>query len=238
LKTVVSLLLWAAGSIYFFFAFIILSICLYLLPKDKTYATARALFAVLLKIVGIRLTVSGSEHIDRQGTYLIMGNHQSLFDIFVIPVAIPLTIVGVEAAYHFSIPLWGRMAKRWGNIPIARRNIKKAIASLEKAREVLVSGTSIGILPEGHRTLTGEIGEFKKGPFHLALQSGADILPFAISGLFEYNAKSSWKLNPGPVRVSIGRPLGYEQFKTCSVEELRDLVRRSILDLQSGKISA
>jgi len=58
LKTAVSLLLWAAGSIYFFFAFIILSACLYLLPKDKTYATARALFAVLLKIVGIRLTVS------------------------------------------------------------------------------------------------------------------------------------------------------------------------------------
>jgi 1-acyl-sn-glycerol-3-phosphate acyltransferase len=236
LKTVVSLLLWAAGSIYFFFAFLILSTCLYLLPKDKTYATARALFAVLLKIMGIRLTVTGREHIDRQGTYLIMGNHQSLFDIFVIPVAIPLTIVGVEAAYHFSIPLWGRMAKRWGNIPIARRNIKKAIASLEKAREVLVAGTSIGILPEGHRTLTGEIGEFKKGPFHLALQAGADILPFAISGLFEYNAKSSWKLNPGPVRVTIGRPLGYERFKTCSVEELRDLVRRSILEIQKKEM--
>lgn len=232
MKTLVSLLLWAAGSIYFFFAFILLSICLYLLPRDTTYATARALFAVLLKIMGIRLIVTGRENFDRQGTYLVMGNHQSLYDIFVIPVAVPLTLVGVEAAYHFSIPLWGRIIKKWGNIPIARRNIKKAIASLEKAREVLVSGTSIGILPEGHRTLTGEIGEFKKGPFHLALQAGADILPFAISGLFEYNAKSSWKLNPGPVRVTIGRPLMYRQFKSCSVEELRDLVRRNIIDLQ------
>jgi len=232
LKTIASLLLWAAGSLYFFFTFIILFICLYLLPKDKTFATARALFTVLLKIMGIRLTVAGREHIDRQGTYLIMGNHQSLFDVFVIPVAIPLTIVAVEAAYHFSFPLWGRMVKRWGNIPIARRNIRKAIASLEKAGEVLVSGTSIGILPEGHRTLTGEIGEFKKGPFHLALQAKADILPFAINGLFEYNAKSSLRLNPGPVHVTIGRPLGYEQFKACSVEELRDLVRRTIIDLQ------
>lgn len=233
MKTVVSLLLWIAGLIYFFITFVILTICLYILPRDKTYATARVLFAVLLKIVGIRLTVSGQHHIDLSRTYLIMGNHQSLFDIFVIPVAIPLSFIGVEAAYHFSLPLWGMLMKKWGNIPIARKNFTDAVKSLENAREALGSGTSIGIMPEGTRTLTGEIGEFKKGPFHLALQAGADILPFAISGLFEYHNKNSWKFTPGRVRVTIGQPLRFEDFKDFSVDALSDLVRRTIIDLQN-----
>ena len=199
----VSLLLWTVGLTYFFIIFIILTICLYILPREKTYAIARLLFAVLLKVVGIRLTVSGQHYIDPNHTYLIMGNHQSLFDIFVIPVAIP------------------------------RRKFSDAVKSLEKAREALGSGISIGILPEGTRTLTGEIGEFKKGPFHLALGAGADILPFAIGGLFEYHNKNSWKLNPGPVRLAIGRPLLFENFKEFSVEDLSDLLRQTIIDLQS-----
>jgi 1-acyl-sn-glycerol-3-phosphate acyltransferase len=233
LKTIVSLLLWTAGWTYFFIIFIILAICLYILPRDKTYATARLLFAVLLKIVGIRLAVTGQEHIEPHRTYIIMGNHQSLFDIFVIPVAIPMSFIGVEAASHFSIPLWGMLMKKWGNIPIARQNLSQAVKSLEKARAALGSGTSIGILPEGTRTLTGEVGEFKKGPFHLALQAEADILPFAISGLFEFYNKNSWQLTPGRVRVAIGRPLRFEDFKDFSVDALSDLLRRTIIDLQN-----
>ncbi len=233
MKTVVSLLLWTAGLTYFFITFIILTICLYVLPRDKTYATARLLFAVLLKIMRIRLTVAGQQHIDPHRTYLIMGNHQSLFDIFVIPVAISLSFVGVEAASHFSLPLWGVLIRKWGNIPIARKNFTDALKSLEKARAALGSGTSIGILPEGTRTRTGEIGEFKKGPFHLALQAEADILPFAISGLFEYYNKNSWKLAPGRVYLTIGRPLLFEDFKDFSVDTLSGLLRRTIIDLQN-----
>jgi 1-acyl-sn-glycerol-3-phosphate acyltransferase len=96
-----------------------------------------------------------------------MGNHQSLFDLFVIPAAIPLTYVAVEAAYHFSIPLWGSLVTRWGCIPIHRRNLEKAKESLETAQQQLAAGPSIIILSEGHRTLTGRLGPFKKGPFHL-----------------------------------------------------------------------
>jgi 1-acyl-sn-glycerol-3-phosphate acyltransferase len=231
MKKIFSLGLWSLGSLFFLFSFFIIVVCLFLLPQKTTFKAVRFLFGVLIKIMGIKLVVKGQENIDPSHTYLIMGNHQSLFDLFVIPAAIPLCFVGVEAAYHFSLPVWGSLIRRWGCIPIERNNFKKAVLSLETAKKRLLSGMSIGILPEGHRTLTGEMTEFKKGPFHLARGANADILPFGINGLFEYNQKGSLNLSPGVVKVNIGRPIPFETFKNLSVDELRKTLFDRIFNL-------
>jgi len=127
----------------------------------------------------------------------------------------------VEAAYHFNLPVWGYLIRKWGCIPIQRDNLKKAFTSLETARKTLISGMSIAILPEGHRTLTGEMSSFKKGPFHLAKGAKVDILPFAITGLYDYHKKGSFLLKPGEVRVNIGEPILYDEFEDLSIKELR-----------------
>ncbi len=183
--------------------------------------------------MGIKLEVFGQEHIQHDKPCLIMGNHQSLFDVFVIPAAISQIFVGVEASYHFSLPIWGYLTRMWGNIPIERNNLKKAIASLKIAKETLASGMNIAILPEGHRTLTGKLMPFKKGPFHLAKSTNADILPFYINGLFNYNKKNALIINPGIVTVNIGKPIEFETIKNLSVEELRDTVFNRIHDLST-----
>ncbi|BBO69900.1 hypothetical protein DSCA_38300 [Desulfosarcina alkanivorans] len=224
-------MLWTAGTAFFAFTFVILSVGLFMLSRERVFALARFLFSIQTRLMGIRLNVTGLEHLDRTKTYLIMGNHQSLFDLFVIPAALPGVYTAVEAAYHFSIPLWGSLIARWGCIPIHRRNLEKAKESLDIARQRLREGISLIILPEGHRTLTGRMGEFKKGPFHLARQAGADILPFAISGLFEYNAKGAFHLNPKPVQVAIGPPIPFSVCAGMTPEQLRDWVRGVIADL-------
>lgn len=228
-----SAVLWMVGTAFFGFTFIILSMGLFIFSRQRVFTLARFLFSVQTRIMGIRLTVTGMENLNRSQTYLIMGNHQSLFDLFVVPAAIPLTYVAVEAAYHFSIPLWGSLITRWGCIPIHRNNLEKAKQSLEIARQRLQEGASIIILPEGHRTLTGEMGPFKKGPFHLACKAGADILPFAISGLFDYNRKGAFCLNPKSVWVSIGPTIPYSVCAGMTPEQLRDRVRRVIAGLAS-----
>jgi len=181
----------------------------------------RFLFGILIKLMGIKLIVTGTENIIPDKPYLIMGNHQSLFDIFVVPAAMPLCFVGVEAAYHFYLPVWGYLIRKWGNISIERKNLKKAIASIEIAKKTLLSGLSIGIFPEGHRTLTGKMTPFKKGPFHLAKGAGADILPFGVNGLFAYQQKGSMDIRPGIVKVNIGKPIQYETIKNLSIDETR-----------------
>ncbi len=213
--------LWITGGLFFLFSFFILVFCLFFLPKKTTYNIAGFLFSILIRLMGIKLVVTGREHIQSDKTYLIMGNHQSLFDLIVIPAAIPLCFVAVEAAYHFSLPVWGYLIRKWGCIPIERNNIKKAVLSLETAKKTLLSGMSIAILPEGHRTLTGNMAPFKKGPFHLAKGAKADILPFAINGLFSFHHKSSLILRPGKVKVNIGKPIPYNSFKDLSIDETR-----------------
>ncbi|WDP88261.1 MAG: 1-acyl-sn-glycerol-3-phosphate acyltransferase [Desulfobacter sp.] len=179
---------------------------------------------MLIRLMGVELRVKGRENIDPDTTYLIMGNHESLFDLFVIPAAIPLVFTGVEAAYHFSIPIWGYLIRKWGCIPIRRGNLEQAKQSLEQARMTLATGLSIAILPEGHRTRTGRMAPFKKGPFHLAKNTGAPILPFGISGLYDYQQRGGFVLKPGRVTVTIGRPIPFERYDSMSVEELRAFV--------------
>lgn len=182
--------------------------------------------------MGINLLVKGKENIDTTKSYIIMGNHQSLFDVFIIPCSIPKPFVGVEASYHFDFPFWGWLIKKWGNIPINRSNHEKAIKGMQKAETILNNGLSIGILPEGHRTLTGKIGGFKKGGFHLAKNTKADILPLGISkSLYDYKNKHSWKLNPQKITVTIGKPLTYNSYKDLSVDQLKEKVKEIIVNL-------
>ncbi len=232
LEKIRSMLLWGVGLFHFIIVFLVLGCGLLLFPPPKIYPLARILARSQLRIMGVRLQVIGLNNFDHQRPFLIMGNHESIFDVFAIPAAIPMFSVGVEASYHFAMPLWGWLIKRWGNIPISRTNLTKAKASLDRAGQVIRSGVSIIILPEGHRTLTGELGEFKKGPFHLALAAQADILPFVIKGLFKYNRKGNRILRPTTAQVKFGQPLEYISFQGSSVEMLRCRVREVMLALK------
>jgi 1-acyl-sn-glycerol-3-phosphate acyltransferase len=234
MKIIVSAILWTIGLIHAAFAFTLVIGSLILFSNRRTHALAKTLAMSQLFVMGVRVEVRGRERFDPEKSYFIMGNHQSLFDVFVIPPAVSLFIVAVEAASHFSWPVWGAFTTRWGNIPIARSDRGKAIVALEKAGGFLKSGVSVLILPEGHRTMNGDIREFKKGPFHLALDARADILPFAMAGLYEYKSKHSWLLNPGKVVVEFGEPMAYESFKNMSVDEVKDETRRRMIRLKDS----
>jgi len=205
-----------------------------ILFSPKTiYPAVRILARTQLLIMGVNVRILGLENVDQKHSYVVMGNHESLFDIFAFPAAFPMHLVAVEAAYHFSLPLWGYLTRKWGNIPIQRKNKAEAISALEKAKQVSQSGTSIIILPEGHRTLTGKTETFKKGPFHLAKEAKADILPFAFIGLYEFNNKNSWHLHPQTVSVVFGKPMPYASFKDLTIDTLKEQVRDKIIELKT-----
>ena len=223
-----SALLWSAGGLHFVWAFALIIAGLTLTEGRRLFPLVRWLMGWQLRIMGVRLRVFGTGRIDPRRAYLIMGNHQSLFDLFALPAALPMHAVGVEAAYHFRVPLWGYLIRRWGNIPIPRHRREHALESLETARRRLNQGVSIAILPEGHRSRDGAIGAFKSGPFHLALAAGADILPFVIDGLFAYNPKGQWRLRPGTACFGFGRPIAYDTFRDETVEALKNRVLRAM----------
>jgi len=86
-------------------------------------------------------------------------------------------------------------------------------------------------LPEGHRTRTGEMLPFMRGPFVLAQKTKADIVPMALVGAFELKKTGHWLIKPGTIRLVFGDVITHEQTKHLSSKELKDVVRAQIQSL-------
>jgi 1-acyl-sn-glycerol-3-phosphate acyltransferase len=126
--------------------------------------------------------VHGRENLVPGETYLVMSNHQSHYDIPVLFEVIGPNIRMITKEELFRIPIFGNALKLGGFISIDRGNRHAAIESLERARELMASGTHVWIAPEGTRSRTGELLPFKKGAFYLALEAKLTILPVTIDG--------------------------------------------------------
>ena len=151
------------------------------------------------------------------GTYIMMHNHSSFLDLFLLPSMINGKYTGIIAAENFKIPLIGSILRRIKGIPIYRKNHSSALESLKIAEKYLNDGYNIAIFPEGTRTITGKLNQFKKGGFHIAVNTQKKILPIIVQGLYNIKPKTRWTLNPGLVKVTILEPIS---VVNKSVDEL------------------
>ena len=154
-----------------------------------------------------------------------------MFDQFMIGAYVPHYITAIGATEIFQYPIWGRVIKRYGGIPIQRRKLKKAIKSLMRVELKIKEGISFIIAPEGTRTISGEMGPFKKGPFHVAKNTGITIVPIALIGGLKAKTKADWRLRPGIIKTIFGKPIYQSEYSALSVEDLRDLVKSRIQNL-------
>ena len=226
-----SLFIWIFGLAIAVPALLMIILMAVTLPVRIYNRPGRALLRLIVRVFGGRVTTEGVEKLDPHKTYLFMPNHVSLFDIPLVGGYIPNYARGVEAAEHFNWPLIGWFVRSIGNIPIERSSIHSSWSSLEKAASQIGGGKSIIIMPEGTRTLTGRLGDFKKLPFRLAQIAGVDIVPIGLSGLFRFKPRSGWIVKPGPLKMKVGDPIPYEEFKGLELNELSDLVHGRIESL-------
>ena len=85
--------------------------------------------------------------------------------------------------------------------------------------------------PEGTRTDTGEIGAFKKGAFHLAIDAGVDVVPVHIKGTFSVWPKKSKKITPGDVSVKIGKPIQSSNYNKKTIKNFMEDAKASIEEM-------
>lgn len=227
----ISFYVWIVGGLYFVGVCLIGIFISFFFRQETIDPLLKKMLRLLFPLIRVPVRVEGAGKIDRGGTYLFMANHSSLFDIPVFEAFIPVFVRGIEADRQFKWPVYGWAIRKVGNIPISRENIHASIRSMKKGAEHLKKGKSLLVLPEGHRTLDGNLRPFKKLPFHLAKQAEAPIIPIGLSGLFQLKHKGSWLIRPRPITVRFGDPIGSEVLRSLSVEELRDRVRDRIQDL-------
>lgn len=173
----------------------------------------------IVERASIQLTVQGAEHATAGESFVLMSNHQSLYDVPVIYQALDRRIRMVAKKELFRVPLWGRAMHRAGFIELDRQSRERSRETLLASASILQAGTSIWIAPEGTRSKDGKLGAFRKGGFHLALQSGCRILPITILGTSAVLPAKSARITDGcEVKVVVHPPIDPQKFG----EERRD----------------
>ena len=218
----------------FFLGTVVYTIVVIFVPSNKLHNLARVIAWTVIITGGQWLRIKGNVPLKENGPYLYLFNHQSIFDAFMIVASARHYFTGVGAVEQFSYPVWGFLAKKYGLIPIERKKIYSAIGSLAEVETALNNGVSAMIAPEGTRTLTGELGPFKKGAFHVAKNTGITIIPVALIGAFEAKNKNDWRVKPGVLSTIFGDPITQNDYDGLSVENLRDLVRSKISELKNN----
>ena len=140
-----------------------------LFGSKNIHGVSKALARIFIISGFQRFKIEGELPDKTRGPYLYLFNHGSIFDPFMVIAAVPHYITGVGSKEQFSWPLWGKLAKRYGLIPIERKKIGSAVKSLDSLESAIGNGISAAISPEGTRTLSGKMNAFKKGPFHVAV---------------------------------------------------------------------
>ncbi len=224
----IAIIIWPiALTTFIISAGIYLFATLFISPK-RLHPLARFLSRFMLLSAGQIIKIEGKIPNPKNGPYLYLFNHQSMLDQFIVAAFVREYMAAVGASYQFSMPIWGRIVKRYGTIPIDRKNLREAIKSIKAIEEEGRKGVSIFIAPEGTRTRTGKMGVFKKGPFHLALNTGITIIPIGLIGAFKAKNKDDWRIYPGRITVKFGLPVYQTYYKNISVEKLRDDIRNKI----------
>ncbi|MBS3978163.1 MAG: 1-acyl-sn-glycerol-3-phosphate acyltransferase [Syntrophomonadaceae bacterium] len=125
--------------------------------------------------------ITGLENVPLTGPAIVVANHTSLLDGFLLAALWPRQITFLSAAYLFRLPVVGAFLRAMGAIPV--RTEGSELAGIRAALRVLQKGGTIGLFPEGRRvSQTDKIVPFQTGWVYLALKAGAPVLPVAIKG--------------------------------------------------------
>ena len=165
-----------------------------------------------VQMVGIKVEVIGRDRFDPHGTYIYMCNHVSNLDPPIVVPSIPRRTSVLVKKEVFRVPLLSRAMLMARFVPVDRKNRDAAIASIHEATEVMRSGVNMTIFPEGTRSPDGKLLPFKKGPFHLAQESGVPIIPMTIYGTETLMPKQGFFIRPGKATLVFHAPIDPRQF--------------------------
>jgi len=166
--------------------------------------SAQWLVPLGLRVAGIRVEATGREHVPAGVSCIYLSNHVSNLDPPVLLPMLPGQCSVLLKKGLMRIPLLGTAMRLAKFVPVERGQRREAAqASVAAAAAALQSGLHVLFFAEGTRSEDGRLAGFKRGPFYLAMDTGAPIVPIAISGTEKMMRKHSVAIRPGVARVQI-----------------------------------
>jgi len=175
--------------------------------------------------------VIGEENMDKNQSYIIVSNHQSQYDIFVVYGWFPGSFRWVMKKELRKAPVIGYFCEKAGHVYIDRSNTEAALKSINDAKSRIVGGTSILFFPEGTRSHDARLLPFKKGAYKFALNMNLPILPITIIGTKDILPSNTLALFPGRAQMIIHKPVDINGYTNDNID---DLINRTRASIQKG----
>ena len=176
-----------------------------------------------------RFHTSGVEIHDPRRPYVVVANHESYADIFLVS-HLRWEMKWLAKDTIFRIPVMGWMMRMAGDVPIIRGNRGSGVQALEACRDRLSKHVSVMIFPEGTRTRSDELLPFKDGAFQLAVSTGSPIIPIAIAGTRDAMAKGSFSFCRANAMCRVLEPIETAGLTMADVPALREQTRQRIAE--------
>jgi len=224
-----SALVWTISLLHFAVAVpVLMGLAIFLDPRKHDWLQ-RAFCRRIVFFAGARLEVHCASGFDPQRTSIFIANHVNIFDPFVLYCAIPQLVRGWELESHFRIPVYGRLMKRFGNVPVPDVRRPSDLKRMwRKTRDAVDGGTSLIIFPEARRTRDGRVGQFQDGGFRVAQQLGLPIVPVSLVGSFQHHRTGHWMLRPATITVYLHGTIETNGMSKEEVPALRERVRKIV----------
>ena len=218
-----SIFLYLVGFIYFIIFGLFVIIFSLIFGHQNLFPLLPSLTKIQLFLLGSIVRVKNK--IPKEGQYIIMMNHTSFADVFY-PIQVARgKYTAILASWNFKIPIWSRMLKSFKAIPVYRRNRNKAIESIKRAEHIIKSlGYHVVIFPEGTRTINGKLQSFKKGGFHMAINTKTPIVPVVVKGGFKFKPKNRWYIKPTIIEIEVCDTINVNEYNK---ENLNDLIDKT-----------
>jgi 1-acyl-sn-glycerol-3-phosphate acyltransferase len=176
----------------------------------------------------VKVRVEGIEHLNGEGPYIFMSNHQGTYDIFAFLGYLPFQFRWLAKKELFSLPFFGWVIAAAGYISIDREGTRKTVEAMNEAARKIREGMSVVIFPEGSRSPDGSIQPFKKGGFTLAIKSKVPIIPISITGSREIMPKGKLTVSSGEIRIRIDHPIETQNYSLKDRKSLMEKVSKTI----------
>ena len=198
-------------------------------PGSPYDVLPRAWAKGVLAVTGVRVRVHNIERSGDGSPHIFLANHVSWYDIPALGSFLPRAKF-VAKAELFRLPILGGAMRAVGMVPIERQNRKAAFGAYDEAARRIREGNSVIVFPEGTRGFDYPLRAFKKGPFVLAIDAGAPIVPVLIHGAREVIRRGSMMVHPGRIDVHLLEPVSVEGFSYDDRDKLAENVRARIAE--------
>jgi len=183
---------------------------------------------MMIGCTGSKVSVEGLENIPKDQSVLFVSNHQSNFDIPLLLGYLKKPIGFIAKMEITKLPIVPDWMEQMHCVFMDRSDRRQSLKAIKEGVEKLQNGHSLVIFPEGTRSKTSQVGEFKSGSFHLATKSGVPVIPVRIEGTYNILEANGNRIKPANITLKVFPPVYPEKIGITDAKELSNYIKEII----------